>query len=121
MTLRELLTDNRAAIMRCFVEGVVGKDLAPAGTAKSQLIDALPRFLDEIVAKLDSVSSGTARSKTRPARVRPPANTAVNAGAWLRFGSGRSRVRVLRSAIIATAKKESCPLTLDELESLSQV
>ena len=52
LTLEQVLTERRDAIIARFVVEVRRKDLPPAGLSRSLLVDHIPGFLDEILEEL---------------------------------------------------------------------
>src|SRR4051812_3116753 len=120
MGLRQLLTDQRAEILRLFMSEVVNNDLAPAGTGKSQLVDHLPSFLDQIADELDG------HAGIGVPRARGAAHHSAKRHGRQRWQLGydlEAVVReygVLRQAIIAAARTAACELSLDEVDTLSK-
>jgi signal transduction histidine kinase/ActR/RegA family two-component response regulator len=119
-SLADLLLHHRDQIVSRFVAEVQRKDLSPPGTARSLLVDHIPRFLDEVVAEL---VPGTA--------LRPSQDAIDTSETARRHGGQRwtlgydldALVReygVLRHAIMETAQASGVSPTVDEFEVLAK-
>jgi signal transduction histidine kinase/ActR/RegA family two-component response regulator len=114
------LSEQRDAIVACFVADVHRKALSPTGTSRSLLVDHIPQFIDEIVEELESLT-----------KVRSSNDAADTSGTARRHGEQRWGVGydidalireygILRHCILASAKDAGVELSIDEFDILAK-
>jgi signal transduction histidine kinase/ActR/RegA family two-component response regulator len=119
-SLADLLQRNRDEIVSRFVAEVQRKDLSPPGTARSLLVDHIPRFLDEVMAEL---VPGTAVRTSQDAIDTSETARLHGRQRWTLGYDLDALVReygVLRHAVLVTAKASGVSPTVDEFEVLAK-
>ena len=120
LSLRQLLSEHRDAIVSRFVHQVQRKDLPPPGLSRPVLIDHIPKFLDDIVAQL-----------TNPEGTRYSHDVIDRSLAARQHGEQRwtlgydldALVReygILRHAIMETAKEAGAEISIDDFDILAK-
>ncbi len=120
MRLHEILIEQRDEIIRRFVREVERQDLPPQGTARSLLVDHVPRFLEDMISEL-AVSREVRDSQD----VFDSSATARRHGGqrWDLGYDLQSLVReygVLRHCILAIARDLGATLDIDEFDVLAK-
>jgi signal transduction histidine kinase/CheY-like chemotaxis protein len=116
----QLLRDRRDAIVSRFVAEVQRKDLSPAGVSRSLLVDHIPKFLDEIVAELERVTS------VRMSQDSVDTSETARQHGEQRWALGydlEALIReygVLRHCILDTAKQAGAELSIDDFDVLAK-
>lgn len=119
MRLHEALTAHRARVLQIW-KGMVQGEIVPEAMPHIELINHLPKFVDEVIATLRA-DVGDAGPGAPP----EPTDTASGHGEQrLRLGFSLDAVvreyGALRDAILATALEAGAALELGELNSLSR-
>lgn len=119
MSLKQLLSDHRDAIVARFVRDVRQSDLPPPGVSASVLIDHIPVFLDEIADELSLADDP--RRRDLPGVI---ATAKRHGGQRWRAGYDIEAVvreyGALRHAIYETARAASIPFSIHEFETLAR-
>lgn len=115
-SLADLLQHHRDQIVARFVAEVQRKDLSPPGTARSLLVDHIPRFLDEVVAEL------VPQSAVRMSQDSIDTSETARLHGHQRWTLGYDldglvrEYGVLRHLVMETAKASGVSPTVDEFE-----
>jgi signal transduction histidine kinase/ActR/RegA family two-component response regulator len=118
--LARLLDDHRNRIVTLFVAEVQRKDLSPAGTLPSLLIDHIPAFLDEIISELAAVDT------VRMSQESVDTSETARKHGQQRWSLGydlEALIReygVLRNCILECAKEARLSFSLDEFNVLAK-
>src|ERR1700748_353443 len=116
MSLKQLLSERRDDIVSRLVRDVRRKDLPPDDVSRSELIDHIPTFLDELGSALSEDGSRLSHEALELIA------TASDHGQqrWKAGYDLSAVVReygVLRNAIVETARDASIPVSADDTEA----
>ena len=120
MALAQLLTDKRDAIVRRFVAAVQDQAVPPSGTSRSNVIDHIPFFLDDVIREL--------RGETPVRDTQDVSDVSTTAR---RHGEQRwelgfdldALIReygLLRYCILMEAKQANVAISIDEFDKLAK-
>ncbi|MEA2748991.1 MAG: hypothetical protein QOI41_3134, partial [Myxococcales bacterium] len=120
MALDKLLTEKRDAIVRRFVADLQMQDVPPSGTSRSNVVDHIPFFLDEVIRELRGHEP-----------VRDTADASDVSSTARRHGEQRwelgfdidALVReygILRHCILMEAREANVAMSIDDFDKLAK-